>query len=62
MMFSSQLERSSSDSCREESEIHFFVFDLTPTTKDPLSALNNNTFQRYFGTKGMQGYQIIESY
>lgn len=40
----------------------FLVFDLTSTTKDPLSTLNNNKFQRYSGTKGMQDSQIIESF
>lgn len=62
-MSSSQLETNAYDSCREEYGIQFFfVFDLMSTRKDPLSALNNHKFQRYFGTKGTQNSQIIESY
>lgn len=56
-----KLETNPCDSCRKELEIPFLVFDLMSTTKDPLSTLNNNKFQRYSGTKGMQDSQIAES-
>lgn len=40
----------------------FFLSLILSPTKDPLSILNNIKFQRYFVTKGMQDYQVIESY